>query len=207
MSLSTSDLYDNPAYSDITISFSGRSVHCHKLILCTKSEYFRMLCGSESAFSESSRKVIELKEDDPDAVEHVLRYLYSGNHHTDQDSNWKLQLQIANAAQKYLVTDLAKAATEKFTKGATATSRTEDVFETIMHIRQNTLLPNVIQQAQDLESTFLRDLLRLPAFRELVEKDRTLVWKYLDRLNDTLTKVEKSQVCRDCRRTVLASMT
>ncbi|KAF2207559.1 hypothetical protein CERZMDRAFT_102242 [Cercospora zeae-maydis SCOH1-5] len=116
MSIPTADLYNQPAYSDVIISFSGRRVYCHKLVICSKSEYFKKLCDQNSGFSvrpsdeelltvlseiqESMQKVIELKDDDPDALEHVLRYMYSGKHGTDQDDNWELQLQIANSAHK-----------------------------------------------------------------------------------------------------------
>lgn len=44
--------------------------------------------------------MVELKEDDPDAVEYLLRYIYSGQSQTDEDDNWQLQLEVAKTAQK-----------------------------------------------------------------------------------------------------------
>ncbi|KAM3423976.1 hypothetical protein BST61_g1369 [Cercospora zeina] len=209
MSIPTADLYNQPAYSDIIISFSGRRVHCHKLVICSKSEYFKKLCDHNSGFSESTQNEIELKDDDPDALEHVLRYMYSGKHGTDQDNNWKLQLQIANSAHKYLLNDLANAAMKKFKRTASGTSSPKDVFETMVHIRKRTLLPDALEVAEHLETIHLHGLLKEPAYREHIEQDRGLVWNYLDQFNDTLVAKEAQEaelmevvlrLCHDCRR-------
>ena len=64
--------FNNGAFADVTITFSGRDVLCHKLILCD-FEYFQMMCGPGSQFAESQRNTVELHGDDPDAVEAMLR--------------------------------------------------------------------------------------------------------------------------------------
>lgn len=237
MSLPTSDLFNQPTYSDVIISFSGRRIYCHKLILCSKSEYFKKLCDPDGGFSvragnddllavlnetqESTQKVIELRDDDPDAVEHILRYIYTGKHLTDQDREWKLQLQIANSAHKasspplwilaqltliqYLLTDLANAALGKFKTIASGKTDPPEVFGTMMHIPKHTLLPEALDVAKHLESTHRHSLLKVPAYRELVDEDNTLLWKYLDQFNDALAAQTEVtlRVCRKCRTPLL----
>ncbi|GIZ36648.1 hypothetical protein CKM354_000011700 [Cercospora kikuchii] len=200
MSLSTSDLFNQPTFSDVIISFSGRRIYCHKLILCSKSEYFKKLCDPDSGFSESTQKVIQLRDDDPDAVEHVLRYIYTAEHKSDQDENWKLQLQITNSAHKYLLHDLANAAMKKFKRVASSETDPAEVFETMMHIRQNTLLPEALEVAEHLETIHLHSLLKVPAYRKLVEQDRDKVWELLDQFNDVLVAQRAADlvICRKC---------
>ncbi|KAL9533272.1 hypothetical protein SMMN14_02215 [Sphaerulina musiva] len=191
MSLSTLALYNEPEYSDVTIQFSGRTVHCHKLVLCTKSDYFKKLCGPGSHFAEGNTKVIELKEDNPDAVEYLLRYIYSGQSQTDEDDNWQLQLEVAKTAQKYLLLDLAAIAKEKFMKVANAVIEPEDVFATITHIRQNTLESDHLNVAQQLETKHLLPLLKVPGYRDVIDQDKSLMWNYLDQFRDFMSSKEQ----------------
>ncbi|PIA98753.1 hypothetical protein CB0940_03755 [Cercospora beticola] len=165
MSFDTAPLYNQPEYSDVTISFSGRSIYCHKVVLSTSSEYFKRL--------ESGRREIELKEDDPDAVEFILEYLYSFDSDEDaaRNEDWKLQLQVANAAHK--------------ASGSSAQ-------------------PSI---PTNYSPKHLHNLLNLEAYREVVDQDRTLLWKHLDHLNAKFSERRSAdiQVCRRCpKRRLLA---
>lgn len=53
--------YNDNTYSDVTIKFSEREIHCHKLVLCQASDYFKALCSPDSKFVESGQGVIELQ--------------------------------------------------------------------------------------------------------------------------------------------------
>ncbi|EME84732.1 uncharacterized protein MYCFIDRAFT_41757 [Pseudocercospora fijiensis CIRAD86] len=66
--------HDNKHLSDVTICFSGRKFRGHRIVLCLASDYFQMTFNGR--FLESKSNEIELKEDDPDAVAGVLRYIY-----------------------------------------------------------------------------------------------------------------------------------
>ena len=94
--------YKDDEYSDITIKFSDREIPCHKIVICTQSEYFKKLCGKGSQFAESKQKVVELKDDDPDAVEAVIRQLYFGSYSTGSNRtlDWRFHAEIAIAAKK-----------------------------------------------------------------------------------------------------------
>ncbi|XP_015781242.1 BTB/POZ domain-containing protein 9-like [Tetranychus urticae] len=69
-------LYMNDEYSDIVLVVAGEKIPAHKVILASRSDYFRaMLFGG---MKESQEKVIELKSTSLTAFKHLLKYIYSG---------------------------------------------------------------------------------------------------------------------------------
>ncbi|KAF2107648.1 hypothetical protein BDV96DRAFT_653446 [Lophiotrema nucula] len=67
-------LYESSAYSDLTITVGARRYQVHKAIVCSRSEF---LAGCmRNPLQESQSGVIDLSEDDPDAVEHMVNYFY-----------------------------------------------------------------------------------------------------------------------------------
>lgn len=55
--------YNDPLqFPDLTVVCSERQWHCHKLILCAHSEWFKKACSGD--FAEANQKTIELKDDD-----------------------------------------------------------------------------------------------------------------------------------------------
>ena len=58
------------------------------------------MCGPDAHFSEKFKDSIELVDDDPDAVEAVLRYLYDGDVSPKRPADWLHQLHLAKAADK-----------------------------------------------------------------------------------------------------------
>lgn len=65
---------DEEAHSDITITFGSKTKKGDKLILCSRSDYFKKLCGPGSSFAESKLDTIDLKDDESEeAVEAMLR--------------------------------------------------------------------------------------------------------------------------------------
>jgi hypothetical protein len=52
-SANRSRLYNSNLFSDVTISFSGRNVKAHRVVLCGQSAYFDKLCNPESGFMVS----------------------------------------------------------------------------------------------------------------------------------------------------------
>lgn len=166
--------------------------------------------------------MVELKEDDPDAVEYVLRYIYSGQSQTDEDGNWQLQLEVAKTAQKvcivihaehgkiltsnqYLLLDLAAIANEKFMRVASAVIEPEAVFATITQIRQNTLESDHLNVAQQLETKHLLPLLKVPGYRDVIDQDKSIMWNHLDQFRDFMSSQEKVYFvrCGDCNKSAL----
>ena len=52
--------FDQEAFSDITVIFGTRERKCHKMILCSKSEYFNDFCGPGKGFSEAQQSVVKM---------------------------------------------------------------------------------------------------------------------------------------------------
>lgn len=106
--------FDTDELSDITIKFSGREVRCHRIILCAASDYFKKLCGVGSRFRERGEKEIELKDDDdPDAVEAMLAYIYSfeyAEQFSARIDKAVFHLNVYVTAKKYLIDKLANKA-------------------------------------------------------------------------------------------------
>lgn len=57
---------------------------------------------------ESKRNVIELHDDDPTALETTIRWLYTGNLHSDNPNlTWQPSIEVLITADKYSLTDLS----------------------------------------------------------------------------------------------------
>ncbi|KAF2868100.1 hypothetical protein BDV95DRAFT_157794 [Massariosphaeria phaeospora] len=67
-------LFESGKYSDLTIVCGAKSYSVHRALICSRSEFFEGAC--RNPFRESETGVIDLTEDDPEAVEHMVSYLY-----------------------------------------------------------------------------------------------------------------------------------
>lgn len=70
------DAWESPKYTDFEIRCQDRSWNVHRFIICARSKYFEKAC--ELNFRESHEKLITIKEEDPDVVETILKYMYTG---------------------------------------------------------------------------------------------------------------------------------
>lgn len=56
--LTSSSWYNSSRWSDLTIWLSnGRGIFVHKMVLCSRNEYFNKLCGLESRYTVSIAKL------------------------------------------------------------------------------------------------------------------------------------------------------
>ncbi|KAL0258136.1 hypothetical protein SLS55_007308 [Diplodia seriata] len=67
-------LFSSGKYSDLTVRCGERSWSVHKAVICSRSGFFDGACSLP--FKESGTGVIDLSEDDPEAVEHMINYFY-----------------------------------------------------------------------------------------------------------------------------------
>lgn len=181
-------------------SAGEREFKCHKMILCRNSEYFKAMFG-RSGFKESEQPIVELHDDDPLAVEVVLRYLYGFEYHHIElhfDFSLKLSLETVSihmsnfiAVQRYLLPLLESAILTRLEEYISLLHRTslpmteaEPTLNIIkLLLAKSNHHESFLPTANSLISKRLPDLYELPEFRRLLETDQ---WK------DTMTMCMKA---------------
>lgn len=189
------------------------------MILSNHSEYFSSLCGANSKWRESSQSVIELHDDDPDAAERVLRYLYGFVYPTcqcipgfqavspfDVAAN---HINVFVAAQKYLLPKLESQARRglQMALDHLASEERESVqidgfFDTIKLLVIHTEVdPGFVKLAAELIELRLPELFKLPEFRDLLNEEPwkdalELCEKAIERDHKHTQSSEKPGSCR-----------
>ncbi|PVI05400.1 hypothetical protein DM02DRAFT_668342 [Periconia macrospinosa] len=79
------DLLTSGEYSDLTITCGDDTYKVHKAIVCKRSEFFKRAVSFGG--KETEDNLIELKEDEPEVIELLLEYLYSGDYNTPDSKN------------------------------------------------------------------------------------------------------------------------
>jgi len=89
-------MYNNPTTSDVTIHFSGQTIHAHKATLSEYSEIFYR--AFQGPFAKTSSYNITTAEYGPQAVEALLKHIYSLPYEepsgVEEDLDWYLQLYL-----------------------------------------------------------------------------------------------------------------
>ncbi|KAH7366606.1 hypothetical protein BKA66DRAFT_193581 [Pyrenochaeta sp. MPI-SDFR-AT-0127] len=67
-------LFQCGKYSDLTIVSGAKRYPVHRALLATRSTFFEGAC--RDGFQEAETRVIDLTEDDAEAVEHMVHYFY-----------------------------------------------------------------------------------------------------------------------------------
>ncbi|KAL8890186.1 MAG: hypothetical protein Q9215_002616, partial [Flavoplaca cf. flavocitrina] len=89
----TASLFLTGEYSDLTITCGDRDFMVHRTFICPASKDLAARC--DRTFKEGPHSVIHLKEDNPNAVECMLQYMYIGDYY-DTDDN-KLEAFVASS--------------------------------------------------------------------------------------------------------------
>ncbi|KAF1953475.1 hypothetical protein CC80DRAFT_551518 [Byssothecium circinans] len=67
-------MFESGKYSDLTIACGNKSYPVHRALLASRSTFFDGAC--RNSFQESVTGIIDLSEDDAEAVEHMVHYFY-----------------------------------------------------------------------------------------------------------------------------------
>ncbi|KAI0859964.1 BTB/POZ protein [Xylaria cubensis] len=89
------EVYSDGKYSDLTISCGGKEHQVHKALVCTRSDFFAAACRD---FTEGHKQVVNLPDDDPNAVEIMVYYLYHGDYHAPQHTTSRDQITQDNTS-------------------------------------------------------------------------------------------------------------
>ena len=63
-------------YTDFKLKAGVKTVHCHRSVICSKSEYFRSLC--KSGVTEAALDSSVTKAEDADILDALVRFMYLG---------------------------------------------------------------------------------------------------------------------------------
>jgi hypothetical protein len=207
--------YNNAEYSDLSVRLrDGREIKVHKIVVCNANDWFKKACGPGSHFTlrpstfyvlarfrltetsqESTQDVIKLEEDDPDAIDTILRYIYKipvAPRHSSSDENpWRYWLDVYTTADKYLVPALSEHACKYFFDFARAERSLNEIADIIETLHTEMNHDNkIFKLAAELRKKHLRRLLQNKRYRETVQDDQALMWEHVDQLLRTDGEVE-----------------
>jgi hypothetical protein len=131
--------------------------------------------------------LITLEDDDPNAMDAVLRHIYKApigpRHSQSNEKHWQFWLKVYITADKYLVPALSEQAyTEFYTYAKTAWD-----LDTVVQIIETLTIETshnhkLVALATELRQVHFRQLLRSQQYRETLEEDKALLWEHVDQL-------------------------
>lgn len=124
-------------FTDLTLVCGDQDFKVHKIVLYTQSNYFHKLLGY--GFKESDQNTITLHEDDPDALNVLIKCLY--RHHADiTSSNSKpmtFAVKVYAIADKYDIPTLRSQAAARFSKVLSPEADLEDFINAIKTVDES----------------------------------------------------------------------
>ncbi|KAK5701416.1 hypothetical protein LTR17_022609 [Elasticomyces elasticus] len=108
--------FNTPNYTHLTIKCYGMVWPVHRIIVCPQSPFLAMLC--DGAASHDGSTTLEFNDENPKALDAMLRYLYWNNYSDKllghESKSIMLNLLVHELADKFVIPKLAVLATEKF---------------------------------------------------------------------------------------------
>ncbi|EMC96343.1 hypothetical protein BAUCODRAFT_471869 [Baudoinia panamericana UAMH 10762] len=188
--LDEAKLFNQEAFADVVVKYGLREKKCHKLILCSKSAYFNDLFGPGKNFAEANTGVIELHDDDEEAVEAMLRWLYTFDYEdrtsfaeVEGNATPDFHLAVCLVADKYLLTPLCDEALSQLCKVLEGLHHGQlvKVIEKVYY--SETAYPvSVTACVDEVRNAFMYPLLQMEDFRGLLQTDGTTCLSVIDKL-------------------------
>jgi hypothetical protein len=204
-----SNSFDREAFSDLTIKCGDREFKTHKVYLYRASPYFQKLLDPNSAFREANQSVIELKEDEPDAVramlDHVNDLPYDGSFSlNDLPTSVRFHLKVFVTAKKYLLPQLQTQAYNRFRTdvGTLCGNRLPICIDQLIdlleffqqYIDEDEI---IVQWIETLALTHLTRLIIEKAFRDWLEGS-PILQPVIERLQSDFEEGQSVVVCNVC---------
>ncbi|KAL8654319.1 MAG: hypothetical protein Q9226_003481 [Calogaya cf. arnoldii] len=152
----TASLLNSGEYSDLIITCGNREFKVHRNIVLPACKVLATACSGE--YKAGTGGPIDLSEDDPNAVERMLRYLYTGNYDdTDHEANEEAgKTRIPPPTSVQVVPD------QRSETSSIASDALEKVATAPVHVKVSTLTNNVLVYS-------LADFHDLPLLKNLAQ--------------------------------------
>ena len=151
---------------------------------------------------DANKSIIELKDDDADALEGVLQYIYTfgWTKNEQQKSDWRFQLNVSIAAEKYLVSKLPEEAYNAFNDIIKCTRDPNQALDMAIALREYKERDERITPLIDnLLSTHMEAISKGKRFRDLMDNDKEFRWWYIEHSTLTADLVEMEiWTCKAC---------
>lgn len=143
--------------------------------------------------------MIELKDDNADAVEEVLRKIYGCKLPYTDDKSWRFWLDLVVTADKYLEERLSMRAEEILREIAQKTRNVDMLVDIIMAIEDDlSHCEPLLVFANVLRMERLLELHNNKRYRDSLFENRDLLELHFDELSKRM--VAKKDLCKDCKR-------
>lgn len=134
---------------------------------------------------ESKQTTIKLKDDRPHGVKAFLRYLYTFEYEKlySEVLDWRYHLDVAEVADKYGEPGLEDAAWGAFKKAVNAETEIPVILSILRGLQLQDYRRDCLEEvAEHLRNKHFERLVMEKEFREMMEADMGLMWKYMERL-------------------------
>lgn len=137
---------------------------------------------------ESKQSTIELKDDNPTALEALIRWLYTLPVVVRNHEPCAFWLSVRLTADKYLASDLSQKAFDNFWHAVSDIGAAGEILKIIDTIERDMSHDELVMDAAArLRKRWLRPLLRFPAFRDQLREDTDLMLELLEHASSSIT--------------------
>lgn len=175
------DLFRSQEFSDVTICANGKEFKAHKAILAARSPMFRGMFSHDMKESKYNR--VEVSDVDPDVLQEMLRYIYTGKSlleprlqhkeqkdQKEQEKEQHLAIELLQAANKYQLDRLKMICEEALYKTLSADSVAE-----ILALADLYNASQLKNQAIEFISTHATEVIETDGWNRMVRENPHLV--------------------------------